>query len=58
MRASVVAGRDAAPVFEATEHTFDEVASTIGALAVGGWMIAPLAGWDAGFDATRRNCSP
>ena len=51
--ASVVTSCDTPPVLETAEHAFDEVATLVGSLAVGGWVVASLAWGNAGLNAER-----
>ena len=51
MRTSVVAHRDAAPVFEFAEHALNEVPVAIPQLIVSDRRIAALSPRDSGFDA-------
>lgn len=51
MCAAIVSGGDALPVFCASEHALDHVATSVGAFAVCRRVIAPLSRWDAGLDA-------
>lgn len=49
--ASVVAGRDAAPVFEAAEHNLDAAASPIAPFVVSDRLVARSPARDAGLNA-------
>lgn len=58
MGTSIVAGRDASPVFEPSEHALDEVALLVALGIVGDRELPVLSSWDAWLDATVAECFP
>lgn len=47
----IMAGRDAAPVLEATEHDLDAASTSVAPPVASDWLVARLPARDGGLDA-------